>query len=137
MATTGKINGKDFLVYIGGVAITHSTSCSVSISGSTVPATTKDSAGWAESLAGERNWSVSSDQMLALDATMGVEEVFAIFADTVQRTVTAKFATSDATDRFFSGTARITGIEVSADNEAATTYSVSLEGTGALTLAAT
>ena len=137
MATTGKINGKDFLVYVDGVAITHSTGCSISISGSTVPSTTKDSAGWAESLAGTRSWSVSSDQMLALNATLGIEEVYAIFADTVQRTVTAKFATSDAADRFFSGSARITGIEVSADNESVTTYSLSLEGTGALTLSTT
>jgi len=137
MATTGIINGKDLLLYVDGVAITHSTSCSISASGATIPATTKDSSGWADSLAGTRSWSVSSDQMLALDATLGIEEIFAIFADTVQRTVTAKFATSDATDRFFSGSARITDISVSADNEAAGTFSVSLEGTGALTLSAT
>ena len=137
MATTGKINGKDLLLYVDGVAITHSTGCSISISGSTVPATTKDSAGWAESLAGTRSWSVSSDQNLALNATLGVEEIYAIFADTVQRTITAKFATSDATDRFFTGSARITSIDVSAENESVATYSISAEGTGALTLSAT
>jgi len=137
MATTGKINGKDLLVYVDGTAITHSTSCSISTNMGTVPATTKDSGSWAESLAGERNWSVSSDQLLALDATLGVEEVFAIFAGAVQRTVTVKFATSDATDRFFSGSARITDISISADNETAAAYSMAFEGTGELTLSAT
>ena len=137
MATTGKINGKDLLIYISDVAITHSTSCSITMGASTVPTTTKDSGQWAETLAGERNWSGSSDQNIALDATLGVEEIFAIFAGAVQQTLTVKFATSDATDRFWTGSARLTDISLSADNEAAATYSISFEGTGALTMSAT
>ncbi len=135
MATTGKINGSDLLVYVDGTAITHSTSCSISIAMATRGATTKDSAGWSESLEGLRSWSVSSDQMIALDAAQGLEEVFELLKD--RDTVTVKFATDDATDRFFTGSAFITALDVNADNEETATFTVAFEGTGNLILSTT
>jgi len=136
MASTGKLNGHDLLVYVDGVALTHSTSCSVSISMSTISATTKDSNKWEDILPGTRTWSMSSENNLALDAANGIEEVFAILDD-ADRSVTVKFATSDAADRFFSGTAYITEISVDAPDESPATFSISFQGTGALTLSAT
>lgn len=135
MATTGKINGTDLIVYVGGTAITHSTDCSVSLSMATRPASTKDSEGWAESLEGARNWTMSSDSMVALDAAYGLDDLFTLVRN--RTSVTVKFATSDATDKFFSGTAWVTDISVTAGQEDTATYSASFEGTGRLTYSLT
>jgi predicted secreted protein len=135
MATTGKIIGKDLVIYYGGTAQTHSTSCSISLAVDTISATTKDSANWADILLSTRSWSGSSDAAIALDATYGVEDLWGIV--NTESSVTVKFATSDATDRFFSGTAYLTGLDLNADNESLSSYSVSFTGTGKLTYAAT
>ena len=135
MATTGKINGTDFLLYIGGTAITHSTSCSIDLVMATIPSTTKDSAGWDENLAGVRSWSGSADAAVALDATYGIEEIWG--AINSQASATVKFATSDVADRFFSGTARITGCSATAGTEDLSPFSVSFVGTGKLKFAVT
>ena len=135
MATTGKINGTDWLLYVGGIAITHSTSCSIDLVMATVPATTKDSAGWDENLASVRSWSGSADAAIALDATYGIDELYGLINS--QASATVKFATADATDRFFSGTARITGLSANAGQEELASYSVSFVGTGKLKFAVT
>ena len=135
MATTGKINGTDLLVFVGGTAITHSDSCSISFSMGTRPASTKDSGGWRELLEAGREWSVSCDAMVALDATYGIEELWGIINS--RTSVTVKFATSDATDRFFSGTAWLTAVDITAGQEDTATFTASFDGTAKLSFAIT
>ena len=85
MATTGIVNGTDLFVGVdvasggGGttfVAITHATSANITFSMETREATTKDSAGYSESLEGLRSVSVDVEAMTALDATLGYEDLY-------------------------------------------------------------
>lgn len=135
MATTGIINGHDLLVYVTTTAITHSTSCSIRLNSGTVPITTKDSKKWAAFLYGCRDWTIETSGMVALDATIGIEELWGYV--NAQTNVTLKFATDDATDRFFSGSALITSVAVDASDEAGTTFTASFQGTGKLKFAKT
>ena len=131
MATTGIVNGTDLLVYVGGTAITHSTSCTFSVNHSTREATTKDSSGYKEVLEGLRDWSVDADGMTALDATEGFEELYTAW---VNRTaLTVKFGTAASGDQVYTGTAYITSLSVDAGTEESSTFSVSFEGTGSIT----
>jgi len=135
MATAGKINGHNLLVYVGGTAISHSTTCSVSLSTGEVNVTSKDSLKWASFLPGAREWTVECSGMVALDATYGVEELIAL--KQTQATSTVKFATSDSDDRFFSGTAILTALTMDAPDESPATFSATFEGTGKLKFAKT
>ena len=135
MATAGKINGHNLLVYVGATAISHSTTCSVSLSTGEVNVTSKDSLKWASFLPGAREWTVECSGMVALDATYGVEELIAL--KQTQATSTVKFATSDSDDRFFSGTAILTALTMDAPDESPATFSATFEGTGKLKFAKT
>jgi len=131
MATTGIINGTDLLVYVGGTAITHSTSASISFSMETRDASTKDSAGYREILEGQRSWTIESEGMTALDAAEGFEELYAAW---VARTaLTIKFATADGTDQFYQGTGYCTSLSMDSGVEDSSTFSASFEMTGTVT----
>jgi len=130
MATTGKINGTDLLVYVATVAVSHSTNCTINITAATVNVSSKDSSKWTDKLESIRDWNGSCDGMVALDATKGIEELWG--AMNANASVAIKFATADADDRFFSGTAYITALSVTAPHEGPATYSMSFEGTGKL-----
>lgn len=131
MATTGIINGTDLLVFVGGTAITHSTSASISFSMETRDASTKDSAGYREILEGQRSYTIECEGMTALDAANGFEELFAAW---VARTVlTVKFGTSDASDQFYQGTGYLTSLSMDSGVEDSSTFSASFEMTGTVT----
>jgi len=135
MSTAGKINGHDLLVYVGVTAISHSTTCSVSINAGEINVTSKDSLKWASFLPGARDWTIETSGMIALDATYGVEELIALKQSQTPSTV--KFATSDSGDRFFSGTALLTALTLDAPDESPATFSATFEGTGKLKFAKT
>ncbi|MCJ7449658.1 MAG: phage tail protein, partial [Bacteroidales bacterium] len=133
--TAGKINGHDLLLYVGGVAISHSTSCSITLNAGTVNVTSKDSDKWADFLPGAREWSVEASGMVALDATYGLDEFYTLMNS--QASATVKFATSNSDDRFFSGTGYITSVSADAPDESPSTFTVSFAGTGKLKFAKT
>lgn len=131
MATTGKINGTKLLVYVGSTAITHATKHTLELNMDTRDATTKDSAGWTETLEGKRNWTISGEAMFAFDATYGHDELTALIIN--RTSVTLKFSTEVSGDTYFTGTGWLKSCSADASNEETTTYSFSFEGTGALT----
>jgi predicted secreted protein len=134
MATAGKINGHDLLVYeyyngTGG-AISHSTTCSLTINTGTVVTTSKDSYKWINKVIGCRDWTIETSGMIALDATYGIEQLYEHLNS--QRKLEVKFATSDGTDKFWSGKAYITGLTCDAPDESPATFSATFRGTGRL-----
>lgn len=137
MATTGKINGTSLLLYVGNVAVSYSTSCSISITGpGTIDVTNKDSTGWLEKLKAKGyGWTASAEAFATFDGTLSIEEIFELFRS--NQTVTLKMGTSDATDAFFGGSAVATSFTMDAPHEDASTFSVDFEGLGELTFAAT
>jgi len=133
MATTGKMNATLMGWYVGATQISHATEGSISIAMDTRDVTTKDSAGWRELLESTRSWSGSASAMYANDATYGLADLEAAL---VARTaVTVKFSTEVSGDDYYSGSAFITSLEASGGVEDTVTYSISFEGTGAITLA--
>ena len=130
MATAGIPNGTLFGLYIGGTLIGKGTSHSFDKSMSTRDATTKDSAGWKESLEGLREWSVSGDFMLAQDATYNIDELNAVID--ARAVVVLRFSTEVSGDNYWNGNAFMTSVSVSAGVEESVTFSAEFEGTGAV-----
>jgi TP901-1 family phage major tail protein len=131
MATTGIVNGSLLLVYIEDVAVAHATSHSLSVTMASRNATTKDNAGWTSKKAGLREWTVTGEGLVALDAAYGMSELFTIMTN--RTTCTIKFSTEVSADEFWGGEAILTSLQCDAPMEENATYSFTFEGDGALT----
>jgi len=130
MATTGKVNGTAIGIYVGGTKIAHATSGSISVTHSTRDATSKDSAGWSESLEGLIEWSLEGEGLFAYDATYGVVDLEGVL--TTRTAVTVRFSTESSSDEYWEGTAIMTDLSVDSATEETVTYSYSFTGTAAL-----
>lgn len=127
------INGTNLVIKVGGVAILKATTASLELSVDMPDATTKDSAGWAEFFAGVRSFTLSSDGLIdyATAAAVETDELVAMLI--ARNTVAVTFGTSTAGDMLLSGNAYVSSISQTADMESPSGFSVTFQGTGALT----
>jgi predicted secreted protein len=141
MATTGVFNGTSLVVLVGTEVIAHATSCSLSVSADLPDATTKQSGGWAQEIAGLRSWTLTTDGLATVEPTGTDYVVGDIFSALNGRTsVTVKFTTANGStpivgDLIWSGSAFVESLDITADMESPVTYSASFTGTGQLTQA--
>lgn len=141
MATTGVFNGTSLVVLVGTEVVAHATSCTLSLSADLPDATTKESGGWADHIAGLRSWSITTDGLATVEPTGTNYVVGDIFSALNGRgTVTVKFTTVNGStpivgDLIWSGSAFVESLDITADMESPVTYSASFTGTGTLTQA--
>ena len=138
MATTGVFNGTDLLLKLtDGTSIAtstiigHSTSCTLSLSNDLPEATTKDSSGFQEVIAGVKSGEISFEGLIAYDDDANPVD----FADILiaRRAVTWTFGTADAADTVYTGSGFLSSVEMSAEMESPATYSGSITVNGAIT----
>jgi len=137
MPTTNVINSTLVAVYVLDTTykkIAHMNDASFSLSMEPRDITTKDSAGYRALLEGLRSWSMSSSNLFAFDAGYGVEELRALL---VARTpITLRWATQVSGDQYVQGSAYLTSVEENSPGaEDNVSFSVTFEGTGAVTIA--
>lgn len=138
MATTGVFNGTSLVVLVGTEVIAHATSCTLSVSADLPDATTKQSGGWAEEIAGLRSWSLTTDGLATVEPTGTNYVVGDLFSALNGRTkVTVKFTTVNGStpitgDLYWEGDAFLESLDITADMESPVTYSASFTGTGEL-----
>lgn len=127
------INGTNLVIKVGGVPILKATTASLEMNVDMPDATTKDSQGWAEFFAGVRSWTLSSDGLIdyATSASVETDELVAMLI--ARSTVAVTFGTSTTGDMLLSGNAYVSSISQTADMESPSGFSVSFQGTGALT----
>ena len=135
-------NGTDLILTVspsdGGAnaKLMHSTSVSLSINADTIDVSTKDSAGFRDLIGGQKSFSLSADGLMDFAGVAADTEPDELFTQMMNRTaVTFVFglASPASGDYTYSGSGFITSLELSGGMEDAPTYSVSIEGTGALT----
>jgi TP901-1 family phage major tail protein len=136
------LNGTDIKVYDSGTGllVAFAQNGSLNINHSLREITSKESGGFKESLEGLRDWSVDLDGAYAwTDAagaalTNGADDLLNSYMITRQA-LTIKFGNVAAAtgDTVYSGSVWLTSFSVSAGTEDTATYSISLEGTGAIT----
>jgi predicted secreted protein len=133
MATV--INGTDFLVYVNGEAIGGQKTCKLTLGHAGRDTTTKDDSGWKTGAEGLRNWSISSDGLVAFDGTLFEPNEMANLI--INRTrVAIRFRTSTSGNSWWYGNAYLMSYDVDAGTEDSVAYSASFDGTGVLTMAA-
>ena len=144
----GQLNGTDLGVYVDGTLVAYSTNATININQSLRSTTNKESAGWEENMEGLRNWDVSCDALYAwLDpsgsaiANDTLSEIFAGYLgksstgtdNRLSFDLTFGVTTSNSGDTKYTGKAWVTSASLTAPLEDTATYSVTFQGSGALT----
>ena len=135
MASTNITNSTLVGLYIGGTLVAHLTDASMEIGHSPRDITSKDSAGWAESLEGLRNSTLSCTAWLNEAAAQNAEDIFALIS--TRATASVKWGSSVSGDLAYTVTAWVTSLSLnSPSQEDNVSYSISLQGTGSVAEAA-
>ncbi len=131
MPTTNVFNGTNLLLKIEGNTLGHTTSCSLSLSNDLPEATTKDSNGFAEHIAGVISGSISFDGLVDYsDSTNAIELADFVLARTQ---ITCVFGTAVTGDAIYTAEGFLDSVEMSAEMESPVAYSGSITLTGAIT----
>mgnify|MGYP001213628990 CR=1 FL=1 len=142
MATTGIFNGTSLVLSIdpsgggGATLLGASTSCSVNFTLDTFETTNKDSAHRKSYLPAATGFTMDCEAFYTTDEANAPDDIMS--ALNARTLVDVEFnEASDTTGDFkYTGKAYITSCSLNAPNEDAATYSISLQGSGALTIVA-
>jgi predicted secreted protein len=140
MATTGITNGTLIAIYkdISGTLtkIANATSNDFTIIKDMIETTNKDSAGAKEYIAGEYGYTLSVEGMFEEDASVGALISWKeMITDLLAGTAVTIVMTSNVTgDLKLSGSAFFNDLKLTAPQNAVSTFTASIQGTGALTV---
>jgi len=129
-----KIDGKLMVLQIEGVTIVGRTTGSINFSADMLDATTADSAGWKEFVAGEKNATISVGGLYDPAAAEGVEEAIAYLVAGTQ--LTWKYGQTAAGASYWTGEGLITTVSIQGDKNTLTSYTIEIQNTGTPTQSA-
>ena len=137
MPSTGLMNGTLLVLQIStdGSSFTnlgHSTSSSLSFTLDTPEATSKDSGGYREVIAGARSIDISFDSFVAYDDTVDVDTMIGHAKSRTK--IHARFGTAVSGDTTYAVQGFISSIDYTADAEAPITFSGTFTSTGAVSI---
>ena len=134
MPTTSVFNGTNLLLSVEGNTLGHTTSCSLSLSNDLPEATTKDSNGFQEVIAGVISGELSFDGLVDYsDTTNSIALADYLLARTQ---ITCVFGTAETGDAIYTAEGYLSSVEQSAEMESPVSYSGSITLTGAITKSA-
>jgi len=123
-----KLDGKDIVLKIGGVVLVGRTTGSINFTSDMLDATTADSEGWKEFLAGENNATLSIGGLYDPEAAEGASESIAyIFAGTK---VTWYYGQTTAGGTYYTGDAYISRVSIQGDKNTVASYTIEIQNTG-------
>ena len=129
----GVFNGRSIGIYVGNVLQAYSKTCSLSFKANTMDVTTKDSSLWADFVPTVKDWSITTDSLVALDSAANAVKLSDYLIAGTQ--VTVKFSSHLIGNLYWWGTCYVSDISISAEMDSPTSYSVTLTGDGVLTKA--
>ena len=122
------IKGLDVLIKVGSTVVGGQRNASLEMSAETIDTTVKTTGGWASKIPGIKSWTSSCDGIYFLnDAGLKAAQTAFMNGTAVQLDF------SKGEDLVYSGQAVITSMSVEAGQEDVVSYTISFEGTGALT----
>ena len=122
------IKGLDVLIKVGSTVVGGQRNASLEMSAETIDTTVKTTGGWASKIPGIKSWTSSCDGIYFLnDAGLKAAQTAFMNGTAVQLDF------SNSSGLAYSGQAVITSMSVEAGQEDIVSYTISFEGTGALT----
>jgi predicted secreted protein len=140
--------GGDLMVFVGSgqtkSPIAFSTSAKLSVSMKTRDISSKDSGDWTEKAAGKFDWNASTDALTSFSATGTTHSVEDLYGCMIakcpinlafgKRCGTTPSWGLNTSSKYFSGSALITSMDLTASDQETSTYSVTFEGNGILSI---
>lgn len=131
MPTTGVFNGTNLILKVEDTALGHTTSCTLTLSNDLPEATTKDSNGFQEVIAGLMSGEISFEGLVAYDDSANAIELADYLLARTQ--LTCVFGTAQTGDEVYSAEGFLSSVEMSAEMESPVSYSGSITLTGSIT----
>ena len=131
MATAGVFNGTNLILKIETTTLGHTTSCTLTLNNDLPEATTKDSNGFQEVIAGVMSGEISFDGLVAYDDSANAIELADYLLARTQ--LTCVFGTDETGDDVYTAEGFLSSVEMSAEMESPVSYSGSISLTGAIT----
>ena len=122
------IKGLDVLIKVGSTVVGGQRNASLEMSAETIDTTVKTTGGWASKITGIKSWTSSCDGVYFVDDA-GLEAAQTAFMSGTE----VKLDFTNSSGLAYSGQAVITSMSVEAGQEDVVSYTISFEGTGALT----
>jgi predicted secreted protein len=148
------VYGGDMMIFLNPTGTTStgvqpaafSTGAKLTVNLGTREISSKDSGDWSEFAGGKFDWDASSEHLMNLSGvtgtTLSTKEVYAsfvakspVYLALASKTGTSPTWTISSTKVKLSGQALITSMDFNASNGETATYSISLKGTGVLSIA--
>ena len=128
-----KFNGSVNAVLSGANKVLHSTSATLNVNVNLADTSTKDDAGWATSIQGRRDWTITIDGMYdTAGAGLTPDEILTAIITRAADTV-IKFTTNDPTNTVgWTGNGTFTDVSLTGPAEESMTYSCTITGNGPL-----
>lgn len=123
------IKGLDVLIKVGTQVVGGQRNASLEMSAETIDTTVKSTGGWAAKIPGIKSWTSSCDGVYFLDDA-GLQAAQTAFMNGTE----VQLVFSNSSGLAYSGQAVITSMSVEAGQEDVVSYTISFEGTGALTV---
>lgn len=130
--TEGVVNGNHLLLFIDGDPIACSTNVEISYTNEQIDVTCKDNDGARQFLLGSGDWTITCDFFFKFDAAFGAKDVWELALNKTE--CEAMFSNENAGDFRLVGNALISSINSVAPLNGGATVSVTLQGTGPLSL---
>ena len=131
MATTSVFNGTNLILKIETVTLGHTTRCSLTLSNDLPEATTKNSNGFQEVIAGVISGEISFEGLVDYsDSANAIEMADYLLARTQ---LTCVFGTAETGDAVYTAEGFLSSLEQSAEMESPVSYSGSITLTGSIT----
>ena len=132
MATTGTVNGRLIKIYVADTAVTCQTNSTLEMTMEPRESTCKDDSGNAASfLAGRTSWTMGGEAKLAFDAAKGFSALYTAW--TAGTELDVAWQSTVAGDKGYEGTGFITSLSADTPDNEDSTFSFTIQGSGALT----
>ena len=121
------IKGIDFIVQVNGESIGGQQGATLNRSKEAIETTSKDSNGWRDRVGGIKEWGIDADGLMVVD-----DRGYGILEDSFMNDTKLTVSLSTPSGLRYEGEAIVTDFPLEAGFEDMATYSVTLEGCGAL-----
>ncbi len=131
MPTTGTVNGRIIKIFVDSTAVTCQTNSTIEMTMEPRESTCKDTVGNAAAfLAGRTSWTLGGEAKLAFDATKGFSALYTAWKN--GSSLAVAWQSTVAGDKGYSGTGFITSLSGDTPDNEDSTFSFSIQGSGAL-----
>jgi predicted secreted protein len=134
-SSVGPQNGRNLGIFINNSLIAYAKTCSLSLKANSMDVTSKDSLLWAANLPTSKNWTMSTDGLVAYDSSRNAVKITDLLIAGTK--VVLKFAHNTAgvktsSNVYWWGYAYVIGCDQSADMDSPISFTASFQGTSTL-----